>query len=62
MIEIIIAISTWCGSDYFSATSGIYDSIHCKRLLLACIEKDLKPGDYENKNYLGKKLLQCLKK
>ena len=59
MIEIIMAISAWCAEP--GNTSALTIQV-CKEARLECVVKDLMPGDYSNKEYLQKKLLQCLRK
>ena len=54
MIEIILAIATWCQTDLNPKT--------CKQELVACVTKDLKPGDWDSKVYLTRKLVDCLTK
>lgn len=52
MIEIILAIATWCQTDLNPKS--------CKQELVTCVQKDLKPGDYGSKEFLEKKLVSCL--
>lgn len=63
MLELITAISVWCGSNYFKG--GAYGQTmnqitQCKQPILACVLKDAKPGD--GKEFYEKQLIKCLEK
>ncbi len=56
MIDLLVAISLWCGSESNNSNYGT----RCRQEMVACVLSDKKKGD--GKEWLEMKLEKCLRK